>query len=130
MRVLLAVAIISMAGVVHSAEPIEPSRIVYYSPNRAVIVNKDYTSVVVVVKESCAKKLLHEGVHRIGCGTKNFVNGVGEVSVGIIVGAGEIVVGGGELVIDTVRDVSCGASRLIKKIVCYDPCKKLRRKCK
>ncbi len=130
MRVLLAVAIISMAGVVHSAEPIEPSRIVYYSPNRAVIVNKDHTSVVVVVKESCAKKLLHEGVHRIGCGTKNFVNGVGEVGVGIIVGAGEIVVGGGELVIDTVRDVSCGTSRLIKKIVCYDPCKKLRRKCK
>ena len=126
MRVLLAVAIISMAGVVHSAEPIEPSRIVYYSPNRAVIVNKDYTSVVVVVKESCAKKLLHEGVHRIGCGTKNFVNGVGEVGVGIIVGAGEIVVGSGELVVGAVKDISCGTSKLFKKIICYDPCKKIR----
>lgn len=130
MRVLFALAIVCMAGVAHSAEPIKPSKIVYCSPNRAVVVNKDHASVVVVVKESCAKKLLHEGVHRIGCGTKNFVNGVGEVGAGIIVGAGEIVVGSGELVVGAVKDVGCGTSKLIKKIICYDPCKKIRRKCK
>ena len=129
MRVLFAVAIVCVAGVVHSAEPIEPSRIVYYSPDRAVVVNKDHTSVV-IVRECCAKKLLHEGVHRIGCGTKNFVNGVGEVGVGIIVGAGEIVVGSGELVVGAVKDIGCGTSKLFKKIICYDPCKKFRRRCK
>ena len=129
MRVLFAAAIVCMAGVAHSAEPVGPSKIVYYSPSRAVVVNQDHTTNVIVVKRCCSQRLLCTGVHRIGCGARNLVGGVGKVGAGIVVGAGEIVIGSGRLVVGAVRDVGDGTSRLFKKIICYDPCKKIRCRC-